>query len=1595
MALAMAAGRLVAQVPAPDPDALESTQEERDGLMSRLPAPPREVRRAFSQAQAAIQGGRFTDALDALDGILSDVSQGDFFLPPSPGSPRLVSLRGEAQRIIGEMSPAGREAYELQAGVDATRLLQQAIRDGDLEGLGEVGRRYFHTRAGYQASYLLARAALDRQQPTSAIMRLQELRQATSFAKDREPELSALLAAAWSMGGKPEQAQAVLRDAATRFPGVGVRIGGKQQTLPAADAPVSELTAWLEPFSTLAMAGGSSTPVWVTGDGDASRDRRTRGGMPLPRLEWSVGLPFQSDAAKIAALARGLSERDAPAIPRAQPFAVADWVVMPTPRMLMGMRLNGGSRGWFYPSNAFQEFDRPSLDSNTGRPKRQDPTLESQLRQRIWDDQPFSHMSTDGRSIYCLRELPRLAIRDAANILMFNQGPGGEQLLPKIQNRLVAVDVVGEGRTRWLLGKSDGEEARLAEAFFLGAPLPLRDVLYAIVEIKDELRLVALRSDNGRMLWSQQLLQLESPLSLPFDPTRRMTAIAPSYRDGVLVCPTAAGAVIAVDPISRSLLWAYRYERNGGTANFNPQGNFSLPSPLPPPGERWVDGTAMLVEGVALVTPVESDALHCLDLLTGEPRWPPIPRDEGLYLAGVHRGVVAVVGRHVVRGYRLEDGEEAWPPILIPNEATPSGKGFHSGASIFVPTTAAELLRIDLVKGVVAERMSTEHVLGNLCCLGSYLISQGPAELRVYMLRESLREELTRQVAASNDPSVLQDYANLLVGDGETGEALKVLRRAISLTQDPVAKSRGERLLFRTIMDLSQDQSADYESLIEEARGLARDYEDQREVLERIADIRTRDGNIPEAIDLYLELAELPRTSTEGRAPSADSLLRRIDGARRMDADTWLGFQLQRLEAAAGPADKEALAARVRSALDSALAASGTAGLERFLHTFTGNPLRVEALREVARRWRSTSNVSRATLCFAELCQSSDTAVALEAKSLAAELLAAEFPATALRLWESIPASESMGPVRDEKIRGLRSNFPVWPAGKVIAEESVGEGEENPRNPRMEPIELLDGQGLFPQGYTLHLHRDDRPRDLNVDHSELVVIPPTGSVDAQIAIPIPGKRGDIPPTQMFRAQACGPLLTVALGPQLLAIDLAAARQPGADPLLWQWRGTPPADPDSDMFEERGRYQFAPIENPFAGNVDHARRYIPSQTSAVMPGPIGPAGVSFLHEGTLHCLDGVTGKVRWQRQRIGEPTEIFGDCDRIYTSTDRGKTATVFSFHDGEELPARKIPPCNQHWARRGSKILAWNTRNNLFFRNRLELFLWDAQAEKRVWEITDFELGSKGCLVEQDEVAIIRPKGDLVVVDLLTGEIRLRAELTLSAPPISLQVIRNKDQYLVLVGTDQSLDDARLNRQNIRIQGYQIGGQAAKFSGLVMAYDRTDGKPLWDHPVVAQQQFLAGPIPSESPILAFFRTIQFDSPPRRGEPAFNAPNVDLRTELACLDRRDGSLIFTSNAIPPQFQALRIVADPVARTCDLFCSNNYGVKLTFTEEPTETRPPATLPDVRAELKSRRPELESPAATPVDAPAGDVARPPPAVEETESAEMDEDDLNVDDE
>ena len=104
------------------------------------------------------------------------------------------------------------------------------------------------------------------------------------------------------------------------------------------------------------------------------------------------------------------------------------------------------------------------------------------------------------------------------------------------------------------------------DSHFLGAPLPLGGKLYFLNEKNQDIRLVCLDTSklptekvtakdlDDAIVWVQPIGTAKEKLIGDYG--RRINATHIAYGGGTLVCPTNAGAIVAVDLLTHNLLWA-------------------------------------------------------------------------------------------------------------------------------------------------------------------------------------------------------------------------------------------------------------------------------------------------------------------------------------------------------------------------------------------------------------------------------------------------------------------------------------------------------------------------------------------------------------------------------------------------------------------------------------------------------------------------------------------------------------------------------------------------------------------------------------------------------------------------------------------------------------------------------------------------------------------------------------------------------------------------------------------------------------------------------------------------------------------------------
>jgi hypothetical protein len=348
----------------------------------------------------------------------------------------------------------------------------------------------------------------------------------------------------------------------------------------------------------------------------------------------------------------------------------------------------------------------------------------------VFENEQVGALSADAKFIYAVDDLA--VPIPPAFLSKNNRGVTADQYhedaKPRVHwNNLQAFEIE-TGKMAWRLGqsfewRSIDKHDPFYESHFLGAPLPLGGLLYALNEKNDgTLRLVCIDPKKGEALSITPLANVRERYL--YDPNRHVRTCHLAYQDGMLVCPTNAGTVLGVDLATQTLRWAYSYRPVGETD----------PAKLTLTPPTWRGAAPVLHDGAVLVAAPDDDAVHCLDLRDGTPRWR-VKGDGEHYLASVHGDRVLLVGKDHCRALALKDGKQLWKLAID----EPTGLGVLAADGLYtlpVRGKAVALWTIDLKKGEVVARqaLKQEEPLGNLVIHGGRLLSQSATRVQAFPL---------------------------------------------------------------------------------------------------------------------------------------------------------------------------------------------------------------------------------------------------------------------------------------------------------------------------------------------------------------------------------------------------------------------------------------------------------------------------------------------------------------------------------------------------------------------------------------------------------------------------------------------------------------------------------------------------------------------------------------------------------------------------------------------------------------------------------------------------------------------------------------------
>jgi outer membrane protein assembly factor BamB len=636
------------------------------------------------------------------------------------GQMRLVwaSVRSEAQRLLEALPRAGRDFYETTYGSLAKKALDEARQRHNHEALERVVQRYLWTKAGVEALELLSLYHLDRGRAGVAALCYERLIQRVGL--DALPPATLFQATlAFAAAGEREQTEKLRKALAARAP-EGLFASGRRVPLADLEKQIAR-RAERRPAETPAVAVAAEPALQQGWTRSLHPAEQTRAWMTLARI--------------------AQESRPQPVVPAARPLVVGDVCVYRDTAGLAAVDLATGKPRW--------QAASPSSLAGLARDDRNAPHLLAWLEtfqevhpQILLENSLLGSLTSDGVRLFAVDDLAILpcVLNDRRLDVQNARFDGAPQLTEAVHyNHLQAFDAP-TGRLLWQHGGHPPKESEpaLADTHFLATPLLASGGLFTLAEKNGDLSLVCLEPATGALVWTQKLAAPGRRLLL--DGGRRLHAAQLVARDGVLLCITNSGAVIAVDLLARTFLWAQVYRDKATPAGSKLRGlrplRDQLLTSLPLLRSVWQVTTPVLHGDTMIFTAPDAPGLFCLRLRDGAILWQSPRSTQDLYFAGVVAGKALIVGRQECRALDPATGAEVWKL----ETDWPSGRGIASGDLYHLPVkprgeeAGGALWTIDAAKGEVLRRVKLPkpEVLGNLVAASQGVLSQTTDGVSLY-----------------------------------------------------------------------------------------------------------------------------------------------------------------------------------------------------------------------------------------------------------------------------------------------------------------------------------------------------------------------------------------------------------------------------------------------------------------------------------------------------------------------------------------------------------------------------------------------------------------------------------------------------------------------------------------------------------------------------------------------------------------------------------------------------------------------------------------------------------------------------------------------
>lgn len=1454
-----------------------------------LPA-PREMEALLEDAGEAISKEQWSEATLALGTLLgieallgnderaTDRESGeDYFLLSDQQGTTTVSgtVLRTAHELLGQLPEDGQKVIELRYGVRASQMLEEAMAQWDWRGIQRIASRFGFTRAGQDATMLLAERALGEGNIREAAGELGRLFGSPTARQRLGAPLGLMAIAAWRACGMNSESVDALRQTRAEFPTFttewnGVKLGWNEKT--SDEAILQSLS--LEPISSITRK--LSRPPYP--GGNASRNADTPAGLPLPILRWHVELheSFQHKDNLDRALRNQLTERKSVLIPSRYPIAVDSWVLVPTyDQRVLAIDARTGLIGW---PCVFSGMPLGvSLDRFSGRDAFSlGLPAPDYLVRRVWGDISVGQIASDQERLFTLSELPAVDVAES-----FAQGPNARLVRNmgiRSFNVLQAWSIRDQGKLLWETGgASGGKTPDLAGALFLGAPLPYRGELLCLIELNGEIFLVAIAPDSGQLLWRQPIAANQSS-TISLDPQRRSYGASPAANGSIIVCPTLSGYLVAYDVNARQLLWQYRYPMN---PNLNPGASFNFIGGMDaresnPTIPRSIETSVLIQDGVVVFAPPNGNTVSGISLNRGDELWK-INFDEPTpfrYVAGASDGTVALVLNSSVRGVDIRTGQPKWNPIPFPAEAQVAGRGIRNGNQLLVPTSQQEILQIDLGQGAIDGTVRVPKPLGNLIAVDDRLISASPFQLDCYSIRGVFESQLLDEWKRDGETvRSLVKQGELDIAAGSIDSALDAFEKAHRMApDDPEVRLRLVEVATLALRD-------DFDKYVDRVQ----QYQDLTFDLDLPSYLRILIHGLEKQErweDAMVKLLELSDTRLNRRIDQMSDG-QEIDMSRtwKVQEDRWIATRIARCAERLSPESWQ----RLESDINERLTASSNQDrailrlrLEHLQSLPQSEPLR---LMVAGALMKSSAAESERLLRQAVPSSSADEPLSAERKELLAEIyLRYQRPFLALKYLDGDGARlrKTIGKIASDGQRWAPIEIPpqqveqfatiaqslaekhIWPLGNVqVQEEFMNNNAIRQFDPVNEASNLcmraesvgdaLDDWQVFQTATGFQFANiataEQFQQFIDTGSSDRVTVPRIYFVDS--------------------------LMFIELRNQVVAIDTLQAYAAHENGKLWR-----NSFEDETQEVERGRVRANIIDRNVWG--------LPVQRRAFRVAAISRHGLIVLHNDELQMLDLLTGNRIWTLTGFRNASFVR-DGNTLHSFQPSTNQLVQIDIRDGMVKETKEanqqgwlpIGTIGNRWLMSPDKSLTGDRTSEM------KLRLLDPASGNVLLE-REHTPDTRLALVENIGVVALRTDGQLTYWNAQTGsEHQCNVDIEGKFSILSAQVFGDLALILPYAGS-MELEKITVNPSTRNDPSF------AACAGRLFAISVQDGQPVWERSQRVKHFLFPLSQSRESPVAIFLRRLSLTKV--RGQ------NLEF-TSIALVDVRTGRLLYQKNDLP--------------------------------------------------------------------------------------------------